>query len=786
MDFHYSSDSLSHNVLSRHGFQNLGQWLDQKHPPRAKVAATLNSLNAQLEKGLLNVNYIVQHFSKSRFLPYNIGLVRNKIDVAMGKDTNASTVGELIVSEECIRGTYELCIAFLEFIYIAISSDHDPKPLVASVVYILNEIYPNHHLWIFKNPMDMKRILYLCTQIFHQILSQIDKKNTDLISDLVTVTMISLSQGKPYERMLDVIVSNKDSIKEEVEKLKPTTEGDLRKSPHIIMMRQSIIILSKLLTFSHLNDITEPILMENVRKALDRTQTSLANHLFSYIYQEYDPRASCLAVMLIRRIAKKFSMSLMASLGLEADKVCEFFLTKLEESNDDTNLNVALLDLLATCVHHQPGLIELFLNSRKKEDSQLLPSIQILTNILKNCTDKQEDTYKLLHAYLMKFLLNLWQRHHSAINQFDKCELFWRSLVNPILKHIETVNSSNNNHETCDKSVLQSESQKYMRDLNEKLISCSLMILAREVYYSQSRQNDPKLSVELTRVFQDMSNNKFLSKFAILLQSRHVTATSTLQSDPTLTRLLTGWRDFLITSKRYEVIRLDNSTLQQLICITMECTIKELHLGEHLVKDRCAIFTEILLLLTVSNIPRDTYSDALFKQFHDTIYLINSCRDYVPLSAILSTQACFNHYLICQKEFLKNVDSVSNLIPPILDLLLLSFRLYNKQVESLARLESRLCFLSATSLKNVALLSTKSAPTWYKFLKIDHIVQFLATLFEKRLDMDVVYAIMDLIICFVSIPEASVYMHKSGLIEELKMIGISPYTNSQTNKAGIK
>lgn len=821
-------EPFSATLLNQSCCKLFNHLLNEKRPPRLNVAVSLASVNTQLNRRFLNTQDVVKHLSRTRFLPYMIGLMRKNTDIAFGRDTNASTIGELIVSEECIRGTYELCLSFLEFVLNVVSDEtyqDDSKSLLASVIYILNEIYPSYQLWIFKNQNDMKKVLSLCTAIFHKILSNINSySESQQLSDLEIVCIISLSQGRAYHRLLDVIISSREAMKDIVEQLDPTTEADLRKSPHLIVIRQSLIILNRLLSHSKFVEVqcdtihpsrirdqnqkctNADMLMVNIEKALDNIRPSLIHHLFYYVYQRDDCTASCLAVSLIKQIAKKFSMSLMASLGSEADVVCEFFLSRLEDYEEDANLTVAILDLLATCVQHQPGLIELFLNARqdhsKPQDKQTLPSIMIIMRILKDCKQKQEDSYKLLHTYLLKLLLTLWQRRHSAIHHFDKCESFWETLTYPLIRHVELNGNETQAHSSTNiVSYNGAESFRQVKTLNEKLNSYALMILAREMFYTDPnvKTNERQLSNDLKSVFDGMARKNLLTKHSNLLQTRHYSVTKTLidntvkvtsaadqTNDACLNRSLSAWRDFLAACVRFETLKVESTTRMQLLSDILECTTNELRLNEELEKDRAALLSDTLLLVALKWMPKETYSEQLFKSMHNLLYLTNSCKDYLPFSSLLALQTTFNHYLLCQKIHLDSeLNAASDLILPAVELMSFSFLVYEKGVANLARLESRLCLLSVSALKFVVDLSRRYASLWLKFVKLDVIVQFLVELLDKQpLDLDASWALMDLLICMASVPQVGDYLHRSGFVNELNMMAVSAYEAKKVSSEG--
>jgi len=787
----------------------------QRRPPRLTLAATLATLSKQVKTRELDANFVVDILNENRLLPYMIGHGKNLIDLSLGRYTNASKVGDLIVSEECIRGTYELCIAFLDFVLAVIK---DPgykdttKTMLASVTYMSNEIYTSHHIWTYKRIADMNKILNLCTEIFHHIIAHVNEPtNGAKFSDLEIMCMVCLSQNQAHKQLLDVIVEGKSSIKKELEALKAMSEKDFCEIPIVISVRQSLLLFNKLLSHikflkdycdiekinklnsSPSHSSTAP--MTNLERALFDTtiRPGLLQHLFSYIYQKIDSKTACLAVDLIKSIAKKFSMSLMACLGSEADKVCEFFLECLSNKNSNIDLEVAILDLLSTCVKHQPGLIELFLNYKQEPDGDekgpKKGSLEIIMELLKECKVRQEDAHKLLHTYVMKFILTFWQKHHSAIEQFDKAEDFWESVTHPLVKFLETSKETG-----PDDSRGQQTNYSSIQALNDKLNSYALMILAREIFCLNAGISERTMNPKLRDILNDTAKKNLLGKYSAFTRKRYSNISTNLAKGEDYNRILIAWRDFLTSYAKYKPFEIGVDVQSQIIEDILACMTTELRLSEKIDKERIAATGETLLLTWTKWIQKNSSGDEVLASVHELLYLADSFKEYLPFSFLLTFQSTLNVYLMRHREYLTKSKRSFDLLVPALHLMQFSLKIMERFMNEHARdleftykpgIESRLCLVSIMTLRFIIDVSRADVSLWISYLqmnlKTDSLIQFLALLMNKRAGSEICLAFVELLLCLSSIWATANHLNKAALISQINMIAVSAYERPYTH-----
>lgn len=798
----------------------------QRRPPRLTLAATLNALCKQVQSKILDPNFVVEILNENQLLPYMINQhdSKNLFDASLGRNTNASKIGDLIVSEECIRGTYELCISFLEFVLAIVRNTHYrdvTKTMLASVTYVANEIYTCQHIWTYKNIKDMNKILILCTEIFHQVLADVKEPiNGNKYSELEVVCLISLSQNQAHKQLLDVIVEGKNSIKKHIDEHNVTDEKKIADIPIVKSVRQSLLIFNKLLSHSKYlkaycdietlspSNLTPSAYqhgasssnapMTNIERAIFDTsiRPGLLQHLFSYIYQKSDSLTACLATDLIKNIAKKFSMSLMACLGSEADKVCDFFVECLSSKEINVDLEVAILDLLSTCVKHQPGLIELFLNFKHKatsdDGSKEVGSLEVVMGLLKECTTRKEASYKLIHTYVMKFILTFWQKQHSAIEQFDKADKFWSLIMQPLVNFLES--PQNNNSETDPEAPSSNETVSSAQELTNKLNSYSLMILAREIFSLNAGMCERKINPNLSSILSDLSNKNLVGKYSLFIKKKYTNIPSKTNNSEDYNRALMAWRDFLTSYSKYRPFDISTAVENQIIRDLLACMTAELRVGEELNKDRITAASETLLLIWTKWMPKNATSDDMFQSVHDLLYLADAIKDYLPFSFLLTFQSTLNMYLVRNRDYLVRSKRSFDLLEPSLQLMQFGLKIMERYLHQQAKsiefnnkpgVESRLCLAGIMTLRFIIDVSREDVKLWISYLqmnlKTDSLIEFFILLINKRAGPEICLSIVELLLCLSSINETADYLSKAALIGQVNMIVVSTYERPYTH-----
>lgn len=810
----------------------------QHRPPRLTLAATLEALGQRVQSHDLDANVVVDILDEKQLLPYIIGNAKNLHVASLDQITNASKIGDIIVSEESVKGSYELCLAFLRFVQTIIKSDSyldRSNSMLASITYIANEIYSNHHIWTYKNSADMHEILGICTDIFHHIivaksLSASSKKalkksddssnvTKEQPSELEIVCIINLSQNQAHKQLLSVIVGGSKQIKSVLSESDFEGEQSLKTKPAVQRIRQSLEIFGKLLIRSEYiknyyesrNIVTEQNLdgantnyssvpMTNIERALFDTsmRPGLLQHLFSYIYQVEDFATACLVINLIKKIAEKFSMSLMASLDSEADRVCSFFIDCLGGKNSNTEMKIAIIDLLTTCVRHQPGLIESFLNYKQeisKQDSSDKSgnqnSLKVLMDLIRECLSQQNDVHRSLHAYVMKFFLTFWQKCHSAIEQFDKVDEFWDLVARPLIKFLDSTGS-----------IPSKDAYTHGQTLDDELVTYVLMIFAREIFnINASSSNERKLNPKLKDMMDDFASKNLVAKYSTFIVRRFKNISANMDKGDEYTRVLAGWRDFLASHTKYKPFDINQTVKNQLIEDILTCLAIELKLSERLERERLAIIGDMLLLTWMNWREDINASNVIFVSVHELLYLVDANKEYAPFSFLLTFQAFLNLYLMRARDHLLNSPNSFDLLAPALELMHFSVKIMKAFInnrpgkkptspsssssspsasmadlglENKPSVESRLCQASITSLRFIIDISKPHIDLWIAYfqrkLKTDSLIQFANILVDRQADPDVSVALVELLSCVTLLNQTTYYLNKSRLLALLDRV----------------
>jgi len=776
--------------------------------------------------GEIAAGTVVDILDENRLLPYIIGDTANMALVASGQMTSASKIGDIIVSEECIKGTYQLCLSFLKFVSTILKSPDyvdTTRTMLASLTYIANEIYPNHQIWTYREIADMYHILRLCTEIFYQVVvaasskderlevslcaadhtEERNQKAKSMISDLKVVCILSLSEGQAHRQLLDVIVEGKQAIEKIKTNTDPIREQAVRESEIVDYVRHSLSIFDNLLlccdhykTDMNLNGAKHPSKDNNdqsttmtcIEKALFDTsiRPGLLQRLFGYVYQKEDTKTACIAADLVKTIARKFSMSLMACLGSEADKVCEFFITCLDSKESRTDLQIAIMDLLSTCVRHQPGLIELFLNFRRDQTSEgdhsannrkHFETLKVIKDLLEHCSERQSnDSTKSLHTHVMNFVLTFWQKCHSAIEQFDTVDDFWDLISRPLMHFVET-----------DMSELIGTANVYdtNKAQNDKLYSYALMIIARELFNTSSGITERKLNPKLRARLDDLNAKKLLSIYSTFIVKRYSGLNSNLDKSKDYNRLMSAWRDFLTSYSKFKPFEVNQQVKNQIVSDLLACLTIELRLVENLDRERVAFIGETLLMIWPKWIGSESASDDLFRFIHELLYLVDVAKEHLPFSFLLTFQTTLNIYLLRSRDYLLQSKRSFDLLVPALQVMQFSLKIMEKFSSNVDSryykpgIESRLCQASITTLRFIIDVARPHVEIWISYLKTnlktDALIQFLALLVKKRIGTEVCLSLVELLLCLASIQQTSDYLNKSDLLSQVNMIAVSAY-----------
>lgn len=402
-------------------------------------------------------------FQEKEFFPYMIGYTNQFDEILKGTDTNISTLGHILASDEFINGNYELTFSFLSFILQLVKKGEylNESPTIASFSFIINDIFSSYKLWNYKKENDAHRIGRLCIDIFHNIIERVRRKTASQLNQIEKICIIRLMEGNAAAQLLGIINEGESIVKSKI-----TCSGNeclLVNDDQIVSIRTSILILSYLLEMysevTKLSSLKDKSVIEKI--IFSSTNNNNPNMLLiftHFVCQKYDIYLAINAIQLLNQLAFKFPMSMLACFGSNIEFIRDHFLFRLETVTEDINFKIALLNFLSTCVEHQPGLVEMFLNVNNSQNSSVLNSI--LEILDEKMTNQYHWPFELHHASL-QFVTKFWLKPNViAMNKLKKNDKYWRLVVFPLLNK-----------------------ENYQE--NNSLYCFILKLLSREIYYKK-------------------------------------------------------------------------------------------------------------------------------------------------------------------------------------------------------------------------------------------------------------------------------------------------------------
>ncbi|KAG1653315.1 Nucleoporin NUP188 [Nymphon striatum] len=530
--------------------------------PNALIANCMNviSLMAKFNPELVWTNVL-----KMGVLPYTTSNPDSYKDLS-NFDMNGGVIGNLIASQEYMCGTYSITKAFLKLI--SAVSEHfsasKDQHFLACVMLVVNQIFPTFHRWRYAVLGDRNKIGELCLQIFHKLLTVPENKEQLKQSPPVKLlTLNALLCTDLGQALLYIIETGDEAIQMALEEQNSWSGGSASELIHVV--RLSLSVLNRLILLKSFNDK----LNRNVSDATSSSETIISSqptyagkkHHFvltvsQYIFHRYDPRLTTLAVHLLKRFAKEIPISLLACLANDAEAVRDMFLVRLQSVTEDIRLKIAILEFLSVCIHHQPGLFEMFVNPSSLSGKKVLDSkehlscLQSVLDILELKIKGASSCRPELYLAAVNFIHSLWSgQKYLAILALKKNKEFWDHLCCPLFKE---------NNEITEKI--------------DNVLPHVLKILALEFLYYSNDKN--KFDSELLSIVKKIKEKQILIKWSksirdlCELPGMDVSyADRSFSADVTVspTFLLSAWRDFLIVVAKQNSVEISKSEIRAIM-----------------------------------------------------------------------------------------------------------------------------------------------------------------------------------------------------------------------------
>ena len=340
-------------------------------PPLDALASALEAASSLAKSRPLVVWSMLQQQHSSGFLPSfsssvssvdstptsPLAVASNALD---GRDALPGSYGNILATQECAQARYPLTAAFLRIVLhlspsVLVSADADL--LLPSVLFVLREIFPHFGRWRFfssgENPK-RESIGQKCLEIFLAIPPD---------STAASVVRESLVKSPAGETLVCLLGTGVDVIQAALHSqgdLKHGAGAELTRLVHLAFQVLTSTIGGSEADGGSLDSL--PLLSSSSSYSSASSIPNVVSTVASYIFLRYDPALPRLAVILLRQLASACRMSLLASFGGDADVIRDALVRCLKSYTEDVRLKVAIFEFLTSCVRHQPGLIECFLD----------------------------------------------------------------------------------------------------------------------------------------------------------------------------------------------------------------------------------------------------------------------------------------------------------------------------------------------------------------------------------------------------------------------------------------
>ncbi|CAL1525907.1 unnamed protein product [Lymnaea stagnalis] len=512
---------------------------------------------------------VSHHLKQTGLLPFLSKNIDDYSEVLSGDGVNQGLYGCVLAGTECAQGIYCVTLAVLDLVtqLVRCSSKRGGEDEhMASVLFILREVFPRFHKWRYVDIDQCKSIGQKCLHLFHTIFNFLNLQERQLpdkaganssCPKLQEVCVYSLLFTDAGRALLEIVSTGVDNVQ-----LTLAQQASLLKGAGVDLVdliEISLSLLNRLLLLKPPNVGPSPVEQALSSQPPGRQHQHLVAIIAQYIYHRHSNKLPTLATLLLKRLAMVSPMSILACLGNDSEPIRDMFLTRLQAVSEDIQLKVSILDFLSVCVATQPGLIEIFLNVQQHGDkiadatkrdlslgrSSCLPILLDLMEV------KKQRTYQCppeLLCACLDLVHSLWKgMRETPMTVLRAKESFWQSVLAPLLVDLPQVQDQD------DQLSLQA------MKLQTKLCASSLRIVALEIYAMSTTRLDSNFKKALKSTFSNgrliyWSNAVRQSLVQAGQASKDIQPTSeqTVSDLPAL-NLLLAWKHFLVTSSHFKV-----------------------------------------------------------------------------------------------------------------------------------------------------------------------------------------------------------------------------------------
>lgn len=614
------------------------------NPPSLLLASCLDCMTAMLpyfpEEACTRI-------SKLQFLPglyyYNPSLV----ECIRAEHINLFVLGTLVVTQERSCGSYPLLKSYLHFLHRLMKPGADAGDLnnssaaidedavqcrvrlvLPGVVFMLRDVFPNYMFWRYVDEGDREVIALSCMQMIHQLLSLNFTKESSADSNrpvciLYRACLHSLLFLDAGAALLRIVGSGDNYIQALMEQQVSWAAG--RGLTFISVVQLALSVLNRLMVLKGSvkeEDKSCPLERSIYMQPSDKRGLKIILVVANYIYHCFNPNLPALAMKLLRRFAVDMPKALMSCMGMTPDVVHYTFIGRLNSDVERPALKVALLELVTSCVEHQPALADAFLNvhypaksnrmfqKKQKKDHVEGGCLIFACSVLSSIEENPDVVTGPVYQAVMNLMHTLWIGHKEFVLNFLRSRSdFWNGFCAPLFQK-----------PSCN---VQGYSQVF------DIISLELFWYGGKV--------DPKLEGNLRRFFTE---NDLLQTWSEFVAESHVQKDAAAGKDkyPPTVSLLCAWKDFLIVASKHLPFELTPQQKHFLADDAREALIQEL---ENMGNMKSIVVLAELCLILATKWERNSIKDAkhTLAQLHKILYHVSLSYDAFHVRAKEATLA---------------------------------------------------------------------------------------------------------------------------------------------------
>ncbi|CAH0592250.1 unnamed protein product [Chrysodeixis includens] len=525
------------------------------------------------------------------------------IEYANGASFDSAAVGSYLVTIEQLNGNYKFLGAYIDllcaFHETATEDRITSEIILPGLILIIREVFPNVHGWRYSNTRERRDIIHRCAQFLTLVLQ--DTKDSNPCNLLLKQTCVySLMHTENALELLKFISVGNDQLENVIRNETNWLSGTGTQYISTIQRCVAIVIFALRLK-PMVTEATEVTPLEHLIFAQNKQKDLLkvVPRVTSYINHAFNKSLPVLCCRLLKKFAEGFQMSLFASLDMTAYQVRVMFLDRLRDEYETTELKVAILEFVATCVGTQPGLTEAFFmmnhdhtkmetnadDKEKKPAKKSEPdeSFEGILGYMADYLQTIKSNPKLLHSPLLSCIMALfhalWKNNMQIlVKKLRENPKFWEHLTSPLF------------------SEIQPGLRTYAQIFN---------VLGIELFVSRDKL-EPNLKEMLEQFFD--TNKKHLDTwidFIFSFKGRY-DSKEMVDKVPSWLGLLTSWKDFITIFCKCLPITLNIAHKAKMVAPCMSALLYEL---DELKDGRLVVILAELYVIMLANWKDDCFDN---------------------------------------------------------------------------------------------------------------------------------------------------------------------------------